>query len=362
MKRNVLLVLPQSRLCQWTMGLLLVFSYGSASASEPQWWTNQKRACNLSSSLAYNDWVSSGSPCNSGSGGNSNDNGAADRARAEAAAAAQAQRRREAELEQQRIEAENVRRAEEIENQARFIDDRDAAASTLRGSTGAAASGAPGNSELRGSSATPKLRGSTPDTAPTSSLDPRVGDARNVPTGLPKSVAAEIPATPAGDRVRKGFQAIMDHDWNVAHAWFQDALNHDPGNAGIQRLIDLAEYTMKRANHPHASTLPAKPVADTSEQDKEALAALDQYMDDRMNADLAKSLDDFNRNYLPKHPELLMPVKSSASAPTTKLAIGSATPERLPADRNPNWKVFFDSLFTPPRRVLIPTSVGGVRD
>ena len=98
----------------------MVFACQLASASEPQWWTDQKRACNLSPSLAYNDWVSSGSPCNRGNGGNSNDNGAADRARAEAAAAAEAQRQRDAELEQQRIDADNKRRMEEIAKHAKF--------------------------------------------------------------------------------------------------------------------------------------------------------------------------------------------------------------------------------------------------
>jgi hypothetical protein len=237
-------MLSQSRLCVWTIGLLVVFTYQLASASEPQWWTDQKRACNLSPSLAYNDWVRSGSPCNRNNGGNSNDNGAADRARAEAAAAAAAQRQRDAELEQQRIEADNKRRMEEIANQARFIDDRDAAASTLRGSTGVEASGRLGNSELRGSSATSELRGSNPDTAPTPNLDPMVVDARNVPSGLPKSVEDSIPNTPAGDRVRKGFQAIQVHDWKAALAWFQDALNHEPGDPSLKRLVDLARFTL----------------------------------------------------------------------------------------------------------------------
>jgi len=332
-----------------------------ASASEPQWWTDQKRACNLSPSLAYNDWVRSGSPCNRGNVGNSNDNGAADRARAEAAAAAEEQRRRDAELEQQRIEADNKRRMEEIANQAKFIDDRDAAASTLRGSTGVATSGRLGNSELRGSSATPELRGTNPDTAPTPNLDAMVVDARSVPTGLPKSVAAEIPSTPAGDRVRKGFQAIMDHDWNVAHAWFQDALNHDPGNAGIQRLIDLAEYTMRRANRPHPSTPPAKPAADTRSENKATLAALDQRLDERMNADLANAFDDFNRNYLPKHPELLKAVKPTAEQ-TTKPATATSAPGRPPEEVKANWNAFFGAIFAPATRSLVPHSVAGVRD
>jgi hypothetical protein len=77
--------------------------------------------------LAFNDWVKQGTPCPARNPGNQgNDNGAAQGAQAEAAAAAaEAQRQRDAELEQQRIEADNKRRMEEIANQARFIDDRD---------------------------------------------------------------------------------------------------------------------------------------------------------------------------------------------------------------------------------------------
>jgi hypothetical protein len=37
-----------------------------AMAQEPQWWTNQKKACGLSSSLDYNSWAKSGSPCSAG--------------------------------------------------------------------------------------------------------------------------------------------------------------------------------------------------------------------------------------------------------------------------------------------------------
>lgn len=40
-------------------------------AGEPAWWTQQKQKCGLSSGLAYNTWVSQGSPCNSGSGSSS---------------------------------------------------------------------------------------------------------------------------------------------------------------------------------------------------------------------------------------------------------------------------------------------------
>ena len=172
-------------------------------------------------------------------------------------------------------------------------------------------------------------------TLPDVNTDSSVVDARNVPTGLPKSVADEIPDTAAGNRVRKGFEAIMDHDWNVAHAWFQDALNHDPGNAGIQRLVELAEFTMKQAEHPDPSGLHSKPVADTSAQDEAAMAMLDQQLDDQMNADLAKALNDFNRNYSPKHPE----------PPREKLKA--------------NWRAFFDAIFKKGQRY---SAVGAVRD
>jgi tetratricopeptide (TPR) repeat protein len=35
----------------------------SSYAGEPAWWTQQKRDCGLSPSLAYNDWVAQGMPC-----------------------------------------------------------------------------------------------------------------------------------------------------------------------------------------------------------------------------------------------------------------------------------------------------------
>lgn len=37
-----------------------------AFAAEPAWWTQQKRECGLSPSLAYNTWVAQGMPCNRG--------------------------------------------------------------------------------------------------------------------------------------------------------------------------------------------------------------------------------------------------------------------------------------------------------
>lgn len=73
-----------------------------------------------------------------------------------------------------------------------------------------------------------------------------VVDARNVPSGLPKNVDDAIPHGPVGDRVRKGFECVMEHDWPAAKAWFEDALHQDPTDAGVARLIDLAKWTMQR--------------------------------------------------------------------------------------------------------------------
>lgn len=115
-------------------------------------------------------------------------------------------------------------------------------------------------------------------------LDSRVVDARQVPTGLPPTVEAAIPASPAGDRVRKGFQAITDHDWKVARAWFQDALNHEPGNPGLQRLVDLAQFTLDRprtlAVTPMTATVATPAVSPAAAPvDPATAATMDQLME-----------------------------------------------------------------------------------
>jgi hypothetical protein len=86
--------------------------------------------------------------------------------------------------------------------------------------------------------------------------DPMVVDARKAPSGLPKAVDDAITgayrAAPDGvaDRVRKGFQAVNEGDWNVAMAWFKDALNRDPGNAGLKRLVELTAAAPPQAGKP----------------------------------------------------------------------------------------------------------------
>lgn len=74
--------------------------------------------------------------------------------------------------------------------------------------------------------------------------DPMVVDARNVPSGLPKSVDEAIPHTPAGEGVRKGFQAIQAGNWKAALAWFQAAVKKEPNNRSLEQLVDLAQFTL----------------------------------------------------------------------------------------------------------------------
>jgi hypothetical protein len=249
----------KSRVAPWTMlGIVCLVSTPAFSA-EPEWWTQQKRDCNLPSNLAYSSWDGkcSSSPGNSAS---PPDNEAARRTQEAAAAAADRQR-------QQAIErqAEIKRR-----NDAEFIRNRDAAASSLKGSSGAAMNELKGlsgsdHSDLKGSGFDSdnggliELRGSdrveqTGRAQP--HIDTSVVDARQVPSGLPKglgkAIAAAYSASPpgVGDRVRKGFQAAMVRDWMAAQAWFQDALRLDPGNAGLRRLVALTDTPQQPQKQP----------------------------------------------------------------------------------------------------------------
>lgn len=86
--------------------------------------------------------------------------------------------------------------------------------------------------------------------------DTSVVDARSVPSGLPKAldnaIASAYSSAPPGvsDRVRKGFQAVMERDWKVAKAWFQDALKRDPNNAGLKRLVALTDTSQQPNKQP----------------------------------------------------------------------------------------------------------------
>ncbi len=195
-----------------------------------------------------------------------------------------AQRAREAEAERQRQEeaAAAKRKAEEKrQKDAEFIRERDATANTLKGSSGSAMN------QLKGLAGTDNsgLKGSGFDTGSAGlkglqGSDPVV-DNRNEPAGLggksnfkgaiakpgkpaphtdtsvvdarvPRDGAyltgqvPELKRSPAADRISKGFQAVINHDWPVALAWWQDALKRDPGNAALKRSVDLAQWMVDR--------------------------------------------------------------------------------------------------------------------
>lgn len=180
--------------------------------------------------------------------------------------------------------------------------------------------------------------------------DAPVVDSRAVPAGLPDAVVASIPATPAGDRVRKGFQAIADHDWAVAQAWFEDALNHEPGDPGLQRLVDLATFTRQKGR-----VKPAPPPARMSADEiATETAIIGNALEAAMNEDFDKSISD----YLAQHPEAVVAPSEPAAPPA---AIGPKPsddrPMPLPPKDEPkfSWKALADALFKPLPKSKYPT-------
>jgi len=129
-------------------------------------------------------------------------------------------------------------------------------------------------------------------------IDSMVVDARNVPTGLSKDVEESIPHTASGDRVRKGFEAIADadwrrHDWKVASAWFQDALNHDPTNTGIKRLVDFAQYMVSQRTAAHTLAFENSPPP--TQKTPPAPTAL---VESRTNPDLKADMEQFFKDVI----------------------------------------------------------------
>lgn len=268
----------------------------------------------------------------------------------------EAERQRQAEAD--RIERE--RKAEiKRKKEAEFIRKRDASAKTFKGSSSPAmnqlkgladtdSSGLKGSGFDTGRTGLKELRGSYPAdrkarSKPAPHGDTSVVDARNVPTGLPKSVEKAIPRTPAGDRVRKGFQAITERDWKVALAWFQDALNHEPGSPGLKRLVDLAQFTLQRQSDPAAKPTGAATTVTKGKTGK--------ILKTGMGEELNRSLNDYYKYNPPKNfYKYLKPGK----------AIQSDT-EWL-NEKEPAWKNFF-RLLTPTFKIKQDGSAtfGGIR-
>jgi tetratricopeptide (TPR) repeat protein len=83
---------------------------------------------------------------------------------------------------------------------------------------------------------------------PAPSSDSNVVDARGVPQAGADLLAKvpELQNSPEAERIRKGYQALLNRDWQVALAWWQDALDRDPNNSALKRSVDLAKWMVAR--------------------------------------------------------------------------------------------------------------------
>ena len=276
--------------------------------------------------------------------------------RAAVAAAAEAERLRLAEA--NRIKAEADKR------QADFIRMRDETVTLLKdagGNSGLKGLNEYGLKDAGGNSASPNNSGlkGVNEYGLKDAGDPKVVNAQNVPSGLPKAVenaiAEAYPDAPPGvsDRVRKGFQAVMTSDWKVAKAWFQDALNRDPGNVGIQRLILLTDNSLARGAAP--ATAPPASRPPTGEPGKSTQPVLPEI---KMMEDLISDLL-WKPMVAEKSPDK-QPPPSVLGDPFTeqqlrqKLIDGDYEKQlrenanKRRNDATPNWKAFFQDIFGPP--------------
>lgn len=147
-------------------------------------------------------------------------------------------------------------------------------------------------------SATKKLV-SAPEPAPDTNAS--VVDARDVPSGLPKGVQNAIDGAYANSppgvsaRVRRGFQAVMERDWKVAKAWFQDALNRDPANPDLKRLVALVDQppagnkaaaAPRRAPAPTRHTLTSLSAGADKMSTEQIMKALEEILEDQLDKSL----------------------------------------------------------------------------
>ena len=126
--------------------------------------------------------------------------------------------------------------------------------------------------------------------------DPRVVDARNVPSRLSKpvenAIAGAYANAPPGvsDRVRKGFQAVADNNWKVAKALFEEALQRDPGNARLKGLVTaLAGQSPDRK--------PANGAARDPAPARYTLASLNANASKMSTAQVLKALEDITTEH-----------------------------------------------------------------
>lgn len=67
------------------------------------------------------------------------------------------------------------------------------------------------------------------------------GAMASLPPDFPR--IEEIENSPGIEAWRRGMDAAMNHDWQLALAWFKMAQQKDPGNAALGRAVELAQWT-----------------------------------------------------------------------------------------------------------------------
>jgi len=84
-------------------------------------------------------------------------------------------------------------------------------------------------------------------------------DACDPGTDLPKGIADAIEGVfknsprAVTDRVRKGFNAVMQRDWKLASVWLRDALSRESDNVRLRIFALLVEHDKKPSDLPPAS-------------------------------------------------------------------------------------------------------------
>ena len=341
----------------------------NSARAEPAWWTQQKKDCRLPASLAYNTWVAQGSPCNASTPSSTpaaaTRDYEAEHRQQEADAAAKAAAT--AETERQRVAEANRLKAEADKRQADFIRMRDETVTLLKdagGNSGLKGLNGYGLKDAGGNAASPNNAGlkGVNEYGLKDAGDPKVMNAQNVPSGLPKAVenaiAEAYPDAQPGvsDRVRKGFQAVMTSDWKVAKAWFQDALNRDPGNVGIQRLILLTDNSLARGAAPATGSPASRPPTGEPGKSTQPVPTENKMMEDLILDLLWKPMV-AEKSPDKQPPQSVLGDAFAEQQLRQKLIDGDYEKQlrenaiKRRNDTTPNWKAFFQDIFGPiPKR------------
>ena len=212
------------------------------------------------------------------------------------------------------------------DRQAAFKKAQGEAVKTLKGSGAAGIRDTgTGDTDLRGTRPSGGLRdGKTP--VPTvAASDPKMFD--SVVANVVPKASAEV-----SERVRKGFQAVMNRDWKTSKAWFEDALSRDPKNLGLKRLVALADYKISTGD---------KMTMVSSESTEAIQEKVFQMV-------MEKSLNDFYLHYVPKHSELNIKVNKVIKAAKDAKSLDDFLKD-------------LKNILTPKSKIKTPTAVIAVR-